>query len=274
MLKEQKIRDLTLKLIQVIVWFEILWAVVFLISMVFQWSGITDQLASAFFGAGFCGVLLLAALTLLNVTANMNIISKVQVMKYAGGESAPEDRQVTLKILAVSGALIAVVVLSLWFAEWQTYKIKVADTKSKIESIVDTKLIDDALGVIRSDGKIADLGAIRDALTATMNTGGQMSIIFPENVRGVDVYYEFTAWSYWNDKSEKKISEASLQKYVPREGEQKKWDKLIAGQVDMFTVPHGGNLRMFRRIKRADGELILLVDTSRRFDYGRSSFGK
>ncbi|MFA5500712.1 MAG: hypothetical protein WC404_06505, partial [Candidatus Omnitrophota bacterium] len=108
--KEQKIRDLTLKLIQVIVWFEILWAVVFLISMVFQWSGITEQLASAFFGAGFCGILLLAALTLLNVTANMNIISKVQVMKFAGGESAPEDRRATLKILAVSGALIAVIV--------------------------------------------------------------------------------------------------------------------------------------------------------------------
>lgn len=274
MLKEQKIRDLTLKLIQVIVWFEILWAVVFLISMVFQWSGITGQLASAFFGAGFCGVLLLAALTLLNVTANMNIISKVQVMKFAGGESAPEDRRATLKILAVSGALIAVIVLSLWYAEFQTYRIKVAETQSKVESIVDTKLVDEAIGVISSDGKISDLGAIRDALTATMSTGGQLSVIFPRKVRGVSVYYELTAWSNWQNKEEKKISETSLQKFLPRPGERKKWDGLIAGRMDTFCVPHGDNLRMFRRISRNGGELVLLVDTSRRFDYSRGSFSK
>jgi hypothetical protein len=219
-------------------------------------------------------VLLLAALTLLNVTANMNIISKVQVMKYAGGESAPEDRQATLKILAVSGALIAVVVLSLWFAEFQAYRIKAAETQSKVESIVDAKLIDEAIGVISSDGKISDLSSIRDALTATMNTGGQLSVIFPRKVRGVSVYYEFTAWSNWQSKEEKKISEASLQKFLPRSGERKKWDELIAGRMDTFCVPHGDNLRMFRRIKRAGGELVLLVDTSRRFDYSRSSFSK
>lgn len=71
MKSEQKLRDFTLRLIQIIVWFEILWAVVFLAGMVFQWSGLTDQLAVAFFGSGFCAVLVLAALTLLNVTANL-----------------------------------------------------------------------------------------------------------------------------------------------------------------------------------------------------------
>jgi hypothetical protein len=272
MLKEQNIRDLTLKIIQVIVWFEILWAVVFITSMVFQWSGITDQLASAFFSSGFCAVIILVALTLLNVTANLNIISKAQVNKYAGAEEAPEDKQATMKILAVSGALIVAIVGSLWLVEFHTYRIKAADTAAKIESIVDTKLIDDAIGIVKSDGKISDLSAIRDALTATMNTGGHLSVIFPQDVLGVKVYYELTAWSHWQDKDDKKISEAYLQKYVPRAGEQKKWDKLAAGQIDTFTVPSGGNLRMFRRVKRANGELILCVDTSRRFDYSRSSF--
>jgi len=148
MLKEQKIRDLTLKIIQVIVWFEILWAVVFITSMVFQWSGITDQLASAFFSSGFCAIIILVALTLLNVTANLNIISKAQVNKYAVEEEAPEDKQATLKILAVSGALIVAIVGSLWLAEFHTYRVKVADTAAKVESVVDTKLIDDAIAFI------------------------------------------------------------------------------------------------------------------------------
>ena len=242
--------------------------------MVFQWSGITDQLAAAFFSSGFCAVIILIALTLLNVAANLNIISKAQVKKYAVEEEAPEDRQATLKILAVSGALIVAIVGSLWLVEFHTYRIKVADTTAKVESIVDTKLIDEAIAIVKNDGKMADLAAVRDALTATMNTGGHLSIIFPEEVKGVKVYYELTAWGYWQDKDEKKISEAHLQKFVPRSGEQRKWNKLAAGQVDSFTVPSGDNLRMFRRIRRAEGELILCVDTSRRFDYSRSSFSK
>jgi len=86
MKSEQKLRDLTLRLIQILVWFEILWAVVFLAGVVFQWSGLTDQLAAAFFGSGFCGILVLMALALLNVTANLNIISKVHVRKVAEDE--------------------------------------------------------------------------------------------------------------------------------------------------------------------------------------------
>jgi len=107
-----------------------------------------------------------------------------------------------------------------------------------------------------------------------MNTGGHLSMIFPVEVKGVKVYYELTAWNHWQGKDDKKISESYLQKFVPRSGEHKKWEKLAAGQADTFTVPSGDNLRMFRRLKRPEGELILLVDTSRRFDYSRSSFMK
>ena len=80
---EQKTRDFTLRLIQILVWFMILWAIVFFVGLVFQWSGLTDQLAAAFFGSGFCIVLVLAALAVLNITANLNIISKMQVRKAA-----------------------------------------------------------------------------------------------------------------------------------------------------------------------------------------------
>lgn len=65
---EMKIRDFSLRLISILVWFMILWATVFLVGMIFQWSGLTDQLAIAFFGSGFCAVLVLTALALLNVS--------------------------------------------------------------------------------------------------------------------------------------------------------------------------------------------------------------
>lgn len=272
MKSEQKLRDFTLRLIQIIVWFEILWAVVFLAGLVFQWSGLTDQLAAAFFGSGFCAVLVLVALALLNVTANLNIISKTQVRKVAESEEVKSNPGSFIKTLCAAGVLIGLVVGSLWFAEWRLYQAKVSETATKIESLIETDLLNDAVALIKKDGKATDLATMREALAASIQTGARLSFIIPRKVKDVNVYYEFTAWWYGREDKDKKISEASLVKFVPRQTERRKWENMVAGEIDSFTVPSGNELRAFRRVVSDGQEIILLIDTGRRSDYSRSSF--
>lgn len=269
---EQKMRDFSLWLISILVWFEILWATVFLVGMVFQWSGLTDQLEEAFFGSGFCGILVLAALAVLNVTANMNIISKAQASKATGEPVAATKSGSLIKTIAVAGVLIGIVVLSLWFAEWRLYKAKESETITKIESIAESKLADEAIKLIRDNGSIKELAKLRDALSANIQSGAQLSIIFPEKVKDVDVYHEFNAWWYGSKDSDKTISEAGLPKFVPSAAEHKKYEQLIKGEITQFTIPRGGNLRAFRMVQTENGKMILLIDTSRRSEYSRSSF--
>ncbi len=269
---ETKMRDFSLRLISILVWFEILWATVFLIGMVFQWSGLTDQLAAAFFGSGFCAVLVLAALALLNVTANLNIISKAQASK-ATGEPLVETKTGTLiRTIAIAGVLIGIVVLSLWFAEWRLYKAKEAETTAKIESIAETRLAQETIRLIRDNAKITELAKARDALSANIQSGARLSIIYPEKVNDVEMYHEFTAWWYGSQDSDRSISDAGLPKFVPSAEERKQFGQLTAGEITEFTVPCGGNLRAFRTVQTSDGKMILLLDTSRRSEYSRGSF--
>lgn len=269
---EQKIRDFTLRLIQIIVWFEILWAAVFLAGMVFQWSGLTDQLSMAFFGSGFCAVLVLVSLALLNVTANLNIISKAQVRKFAEDEAVESKPGSFFKTLAIAAGLIAVVVVSLWFAEWRLYRVKASAAESKVESIADSPLVTEAIDLTSADGDIKDLEKIREALSASIQSGARLSLLLPRKIKDVVLYYEVTAW--WQGKKGEvtKISEANLTKFVPNSRERENWDKLTRGEVQAFTVPTGNELRAFRRTKSSKGELILLLDTGRRSDYSRDSF--
>lgn len=272
MKSEQKLRDITLRLIQVLVWFLILWAVVFLAGLVFQWSGLTDQLAAAFFGSGFCAVMVLAALALLNMTANLNIISKAQVRAATGEDSVSAPESTFIKNIAAAAALIVAIVLSLWLAEWRLHRAKVSETETQIASVIGTSLLDNALDVIRNDGTVAELAAVRDALSASIQSGARLSFIITRPVKDVPIYYEFTAWWFTEKDSDTRLSEARINRFIPRDPERRRWERLTDGQIDHFTVPVRSNLRSFRRIISEEVELIILVDTSRRSDYSRSSF--
>lgn len=269
---EQKIRDFSLRTISILVWFVILWAVVFLVGMVFQWSGLTEQLAMAFFGSGFCAILVLVALTLLNIAVNLNIISKAQISK-AMGESAIESKSGSfIKTIVVAIILIGLVVTSLWVAEWRLYKTKEKETIAKMESIAETKLAEEAVQLIQADAKITELEKVREALSGNIQSGERLSIIFPQKVKDVDVYYELTAWWYGSKESDKNISEADLTRFMPSAEERKNYERLINGEIQQFSVPHGDNMRVFRMVKSDKGKMILLIDTSRRSEYSRSSF--
>lgn len=269
---EQKMSEFTLRLICIVVWFEILWAIVFLLGIVFQWSGLTAQLSIAFFGSGFCGVLVLVALAVLNVTANMNIISKAQIGKLQDVAKKEEKAGAFIITLGIAIGLIAIVVFSIWFAEWRLYEAKVAENEAKLESIADSKLAIEALDLIKRDGTVKELLEIRDALSASILSGGRLSIIFPLEVKGVAIYYELTAWWYKGNKYSAKLSQASLTKFIPKKDERKKFKKLTEGEIEKFSVASGDDLRAFMRIESNGTHAVLLIDTSRRSDYSRSSF--
>jgi hypothetical protein len=273
MLNDQKIRDLTIKIIQVLVWFEILWASVFLIGTIFQWSGLTQQISTAFFGSGFCALIVLASLVLLNITSNLNIISKTQIQLLK-----PEAQQETssisfIKIIGIAAGLIALIVGSLWIAELRLYKQKVFEASTKLESIADAKLLNEASQLIKTDGKIHELDKIREALSANIQSGSSLSLVFPIQSHNIDIFYELHAWWY-AAKDKNKISEANLPKFIPTPKEQKNWDKLLSGKISSFTSVQGNTIRAFKRTVTENGIIILLIDTSRRSDYSRSSFEK
>lgn len=272
MKSEQKLRDFTLRLIRILVWFEILWAVVFFAGMMFQWSGLTDQLIGAFFGSGFCAVLVLAALALLNVAVNLNIISKAQIRKVAEAEVVESKPGSFIKTLCAAGVLIGIVLGSLWFAEWRLYQSKVSESETMIESLIGTDLLDDAVALIKNDGSATELADIREALATSIQAGASLSFIIPRKVKDATVYYEFNSWSQGEKDEDKKISEASLSKFVPRQAERRKWNQLVSGKIQDFTVASGNDLRSFRRIVLHDQEIILLIDTGRRSDYSKSRF--
>lgn len=272
MKSEQKLRDFTLRLIQILVWFLILWAVVFLAGLVFQWSGLTDQLSSAFYGSGFCAVIVLAALALLNLTANMNIISKAQVRRVASDELIESTPNSFVKNICVAGALIGLIVSSLWFAEWRLHQAKVAEAEAQIESLVDSPLLTEAANLIAKDGTIAQLAEVREALGVSIQSGAQLSLIIKRSVKDVPASYELTAWWYGSQDNDAPISKATLNRFIPRYQERSRWKRLVAGEINYFTVPVGDHLRSFRRAIYNDTEIILLLDTARRSDYSRGSF--
>jgi hypothetical protein len=272
MKSEKKMRDFSLRLITILVWFSILWAIVFLVGMVFQWSGITGQLATAFFGSGFCAVMVLAALTLLNVTANLNIISKAQASQATGEPIAESKPGTFIKTLSVAIVLIGIVVLSLWFAEWRIYKAKEAEAITKIESIAESQLVKEAIDLVKADAKITDLAKVREALSANIQSGERLSFVFPLKVKDVNIYYELTAWWYGSKDSNKNISEAELLRFLPDSKEKKKYEQMLNGKIKTFAVPHGTYLRAFRIVETDSGRIILLIDTSRRSRYSSGSF--
>jgi len=258
---EQKTRDFTLRLIQILVWFVILWAIVFFVALVFQWSGLTAQLAETFFASGFCIILVLAALAVLNITSNLNLISKTLVRQTAEQEVVESKPSSFVRTLIVAALLVGLFTLALGYIEVNLYRTKTSEAISKIESIAETKLVYEAIHMLKTDGKVEDLARVRDILSESIQSGANLSLIFPTKVESGLVYYELTAW--WSIYSGDKISEAGLPRFIPRRTENKRWEKLIAGTLNSFAVPIGDDVRVFHKIKTEEGELILLLDSSR-----------
>jgi len=261
---EFRVRDLSIRLIQILVLFEVLWAAIFVVGLTFKWSGLTDQLTSAFFGAGFCSLILIAALAVLNVTTNLNIISRSVALR-SEDQTLPSDNQKRYwPILLGAGTLVILVIGALSLAEARLYRSKRAEAESKIESIVDTPLLTSVLETIKRDGKVSELKNLREAIAAAIQSGERVSLLIPRDLKGVRAYYELTGW-WWGGKDEEKISTASLPRFVPSVNEADDFREMLAGKIDHFSLKAGSEIRSFRRIVKPEGEIIILIDTSRQY---------
>jgi hypothetical protein len=269
---ELRMRELTVRAMIVLVWFEVLWAAVFFVGIVLQWSGLTKQLSIAFFGSGFCAALLLAALALLNVAVNLNIISKVQSRQIRESVEVTERKSTIGKMPMIAGGLIIVVIASIGFAEWKLYRSKMVEVESKLESIADSKLLGTAVDVVKSDGKVKELVEVRDGLSTAILSSGSLSLLYPRMVGTITVYYELAPWWSGGKDENVNLSESTITKFVPSSEEREDFEKLRNGKISKFVSASGDTVRAFRRVNVNGAHLILLIDTSRRSDYSRSGF--
>ena len=267
---ETRIRDLSIRIIQILVLFEVLWAAVFLVGLTFNWSGFTGQLTSAFFAAGFCSLILISALAILNVAANLNLISRATEARGMTQIQEPAARRSYWPLVAIACGLVIIVVAGLAIAEAQVYRAKRSEAEQKIESIVDMPLLGSALEVIRRDGKASELKDIREALAAALQVGNRVSLLIPREIKGVKAYYELTGW-WWGGKDDGPISGMSLPRFSPSVNEADQFAALIGGKIDRFSLKAGSEIRSFRRVVKPEGEIIILIDTNRQYGNPRDS---
>gem|GEM_PF-1872927 len=273
MKNELRMRELTLRLISILVWFEILWAAVFLVGLVFQWSGLTEQLMYGFFGSGFCALLLLAALAILNFSANLSIISKAQMNKLEPSETTKPASFV--KPLIFAGGLIGLIVISLWVAEWRLYLKKIDAAKSKVELVANTKTVGNIINLIANDSTKASLLSELTTLSCETTEDEVFSILIPKEKNGKTIYNEIGGWRFSSNSNTDsiKISEAHFIIFKPNPKEKKWLEKQKEGKSNYWAYSKGGNdLRAFLRAETEKGYIILLYDTSRRSSYKRGSF--
>jgi hypothetical protein len=161
-----------------------------------------------------------------------------------------------------AGLLVIIVVGAIAVAEARLYRKKRIEAEAKIESVVDTPLVVNAISVAAKDGSVRELRSLREAIAAAIQSGDRVSLLIPREIRGVKAFYEFSGW--WTGyKEEEKISSLSLPRFVPTPNEIDDFEALTLGKIDRFSLKNGGEVRSFRRVKTSDGELIILIDTSR-----------
>lgn len=272
--KEIKLRELSLKLIVLLVWFEFLWAIVFVIGIVFKWSGLTSQLTTAFFSAGFAALILLAAVSLLNFAVNLNIISISKSEEIT--DSSNRNSKIGIKTpIAISSVIILLVIGGLWIAEVSLYHKKVAEAKSRIEFIGSNQKVDSLISMIEVDTSNGTFISTIKKLEMTTPNSQQFSLIFPKTIDEDTVMCEISYWNrYSSDSSDSvSLSESDHRKFVPQSDEKKKFEKLINNEITFFAVPRGNSeISAFHRIDTEKGFVILNLETNRRSEYSKGSF--
>ena len=116
---EKLVRDLSLRMIVFLVILILLWAVVLMIGVSFEWSFLTSKVETAFYLGGFIVGLLIFALSFSNITSNLSIISKAQ------NKEITESKNLFKQMGSMIGLSLSVIVLivgGLWFAEWKVYQ--------------------------------------------------------------------------------------------------------------------------------------------------------
>jgi hypothetical protein len=257
---EKNIRDLSLRLIAFLVVMIVLWAIVLMVGVSFNWSFLTDKIESTFYLGGFIAGLLIFALSFMNITASLTIISKSQNNENLDSKGVGKQFGI---MLLISSALISLIVGGLWYAEWKVYESVSEEAWQKLQVISEKKLVNDLANKIKNDSSIDEILAIRDALSNDVGSKETISIIIPKERAGVKIYYEITPWLSNSDKN-KKLSDVDLDRFTLSKKEESDFNKLTKGETDSFKISLADHkLRIFYRMILDNQEIILLLDTSR-----------
>ncbi len=270
---EKILRDLSLRAITFLVILIILWSIVLLVGATFNWSFLTSKIQGAFYLGGFIVGLLILALSFLNLTSSLTIISKAQNKEEAVSRGI--RKQIGFMLLGAF-VLIGLLIGGLWFAEWRVYRQVSEEAITKVQTIAAKKQFSELAQAVKTDGDINDILEIRDALANYVGSGGRVSFLIPRDRAGVKVYYEIVPWLRFLDKDKtetKKLSDMDLNRFQPSRREEEDFKKLAAGEISSFQAPVGGDkLRVFQSEKIDGQEIVILLDTSRQVNDYRGSF--
>lgn len=264
------LQRLTLNLIVVLVWFEILCFVIIFLGNIFKWSFLSETFSVGFFSAFGVGLGALIALAILHVALTMNIISSSLsgIARSRGiAEEEPEGRQKRSLRLGVGMAVgaIALVVLFFWVGEIQVNKYKIKVAMNSVESISRSPVAGKTADLIRKNAPVKELLDARDAMTNMLEERHGVSLIVPVKKVNETLYYELTPWWWSKDVEEmqKPLSEANLRLFAPYQDEKKKFDKMLADGVPYYSLERS-SLRVFYPVAE-DGRIvfIILLDTGR-----------
>ena len=260
---EKLVRDLSLRMIVFLVILILLWAVVLMIGVSFEWSFLTSKVETAFYLGGFIVGLLIFALSFSNITSNLSIISKAQ------NKEITESKNLFKQMGSMIGLSLSVIVLivgGLWFAEWKVYQKLSEEAWNTVLTISEKNQFKALAKEIQIDGNIKEILNYRDALSYDVRSNGKLSFLIPKTVAGIKIYYEITPWFHKPSK-DKNLSEVDLNRFKPNQRERKEFYLLSQGKLDSFKVPViNQNLRVFYSKKIGDQEIVILLDTSRKLE--------
>jgi hypothetical protein len=198
-------------------------------------------------------LILIAALALLNFSANLSIIADAQMRHFQPVETKGTKPSYT-KTLVIAGSLIAVVVGSLWIAEWKLYETKLQKTRSRIEVVANTQAVANILQIISDDGtQAALLDQLRTLSNETMERE-QFAVLFPKKQNNPTTYYEIGLGWYSEafGQDSVKVSKAHFMLFKPTDREKKWLDRQKDGKDVFLGYAKGGDdLRALLRRRSA-----------------------
>ena len=151
---EKLVRDLSLRMIVFLVILILLWAVVLMIGVSFEWSFLTSKVETAFYLGGFIVGLLIFALSFSNITSNLSIISKAQ------NKEITESKNLFKQMGSMIGLSLSVIVLivgGLWFAEWKVYQKLSEEAWNTVLTISEKNQFKALAKEIQIDGNIKEI---------------------------------------------------------------------------------------------------------------------
>ncbi|MCM8813396.1 MAG: hypothetical protein NC924_05595 [Candidatus Omnitrophica bacterium] len=262
----KKLQALTLKLIILLVWFDLLCFSLILAGNIFQWSFFNESIGSAFYTMFGVSLGALAALAALHVVLTLNIIS--DAISALAIKTAPDPEDVSAlrrrfqTILSASLAAIILIVGYQGTIERNAARHKATTIARQLADAAQSTLTTRISALISEDAPISKLYFVRDELLLSLENQRGVTLLLPKTGENTPVFYQITPWDFSRD-DQTNISKSLNSLFVPQDTERKQFQEMIETQKPFFVI-NRHTIRVFQPIiKNNEISLILLLDTNR-----------